>query len=104
MFVGNRLGRCLASCNARVVDKDIDPAIAGHELICNLTDTARVGDIHRNDFRAQALGLETRATRLGRFGIAIRDDDLCSRLRQGFSASEPDSLTSPGYYCRSSFD
>ena len=103
MFVGDRLGRCLASCNARVVDKDIDPAIAGHELICDLTDTARVGDIHSNDFRAQALCFETGATRLGRFGIAIGDDDPCSRLRQGFSASEPDSLTSPGHHGRSLF-
>jgi len=41
MFVGNLFGRRLASCDAGIVDEDIDAAVAGCQLIGDLGDTLR---------------------------------------------------------------
>src|SRR5258707_8794479 len=97
MFVGYLLGRCLAPRNAGIVDEDIDPAEARCQLIGDLGNARRVCYIHDGDLGIQALRFQARAPGGGKLGVAIRDDDLRSRLRQGFRAGQSDSLTAAGY-------
>ena len=97
MFIGYLLGRCLASRNASIVHEDIDSAKARCQLIGNLGNACWVRHIHDGGLGIQTLRFQARAPDIGKLGIAIRDDDLRPRLRQGFCAGQSDSLTAAGY-------
>ena len=97
MFVGNLLGRCLAPRNAGIVDEDIDPAEAGCQLIGDLGNARWVRHVHDGDLGIQALRFQARAPGIGKLRVAIGDDDLRPRLRQGLCAGQSDSLTAAGY-------
>src|SRR5882762_8170093 len=81
MFVGYRLGRRLAARDACTIDEDID-APMGRQLISDLGNAPRVRYIHNDDLGIQAFRFQVRATGFGSLQIAIRDQDLCSRLGQ----------------------
>src|SRR5258705_3730640 len=92
MFVGELLGRRLASRNARIIDQDIDTAVAGRQFVGDLVNTLRVRYVHDDDLGIQAFRLQARAPGIGKLGVAIGDHDLRSRLGQRFRAGKPDSL------------
>ena len=73
------------------------PAVTRRQLIGDLGNARRVRHIHDGDLGIQALRFQARAPGLGKLGVAIRDDDLRSRLRQRFRAGQSDSLAAAGY-------
>src|SRR6266850_2439635 len=96
MFVGHLFGRRLASRNAGIVDKDIDAAVAGCQLVGGLGNTLRVRYVHDDDLGIEAFRLQAGAPGIGELRVAIRDHDLRSRLRQRLRAGKPDSLAGAG--------
>jgi hypothetical protein len=97
MLVGYIFGLRLAPRNARIIDEDVDPAVAGRQLVGNLGHAGGVRHVHHGDLDIQALCFQARATGLGKPAIAIRDHDLCPRLGQGFRAGKSYSLPGAGY-------
>jgi hypothetical protein len=81
MFVGDILCRSFAAGYAGIVDQDVDPAVAGHNLVGGLRDAAGIGDVHfdRSEGRlAQGfwvtIGNDHRRTHFGkRFGTGMTD-------------------------------
>ena len=71
MLVGYLLGRRLAPRNAGIVDEDVDPAVAGCQLIGDLGNARWVRHVHDGDLGIQALRFQARAPGLGK----LRDRD-----------------------------